>query len=181
MEAKSDCPGTAALPSVVAKIRRSCSRPFSAQLNSRANGRPNPNRGRVLEYQFRQALCQLARMGRRCHGRQTPVRGPCCATCFSRGCAINVSPLTTMDAGVKRVTEVPDDASAGVAHPGRLGRQAEDTALRPRAVRTPPAEGAPSREDASRFCPVCSRRLESRRCKLVCNECGYYMSCADYY
>jgi hypothetical protein len=36
-------------------------------------------------------------------------------------------------------------------------------------------------EDASRFCPVCSRRLESRRCKLVCNVCGYYMSCADYY
>jgi hypothetical protein len=36
-------------------------------------------------------------------------------------------------------------------------------------------------EDASRFCPVCSQRLESRRCKLVCNVCGYYMSCADYY
>jgi len=37
------------------------------------------------------------------------------------------------------------------------------------------------REDASRFCPVCSRRLESRRCKLICDACGYYMSCADYY
>src|SRR5262249_33472460 len=36
-------------------------------------------------------------------------------------------------------------------------------------------------EDASRFCPVCSRRLESRRCKLICDVCGYYMSCADYY
>jgi hypothetical protein len=36
-------------------------------------------------------------------------------------------------------------------------------------------------EDASRFCPVCSQRLESRRCKLVCTFCGYYMSCADYY
>lgn len=36
-------------------------------------------------------------------------------------------------------------------------------------------------EDASRYCPVCSQRLESRRCKLVCNVCGYYMSCADYY
>jgi hypothetical protein len=40
---------------------------------------------------------------------------------------------------------------------------------------------APAHEDASRFCPVCSQRLESRRCKLVCNVCGYYMSCADYY
>ena len=36
-------------------------------------------------------------------------------------------------------------------------------------------------EDASRYCPICSERLESRRCKLVCNGCGYYMSCADYY
>jgi hypothetical protein len=35
-------------------------------------------------------------------------------------------------------------------------------------------------EDASRYCPVCSQRLESRRCKLICNRCGYYMSCADY-
>jgi hypothetical protein len=36
-------------------------------------------------------------------------------------------------------------------------------------------------EDASRYCPVCSQRLESRRCKLICSVCGYYMSCADYY
>lgn len=36
-------------------------------------------------------------------------------------------------------------------------------------------------EDASRYCPLCSQRLESRRCKLICNACGYYMSCADYY
>ena len=36
-------------------------------------------------------------------------------------------------------------------------------------------------EDASRYCPVCSQRLISRRCKLICQICGYYMSCADYY
>ncbi len=36
-------------------------------------------------------------------------------------------------------------------------------------------------EDPSRYCPVCSRRLESRRCKLICSVCGYYMSCSDYY
>ena len=36
-------------------------------------------------------------------------------------------------------------------------------------------------EDVSRYCPVCSQRLESRRCKLICPVCGYYMSCADYY
>jgi len=40
---------------------------------------------------------------------------------------------------------------------------------------------AAAQEDASRYCPVCSQRLESRRCKLICVVCGYYMSCADYY
>jgi len=49
------------------------------------------------------------------------------------------------------------------------------------AVSAGNATQAPVYEDASRFCPVCSQRLESRRCKLVCNVCGYYMSCADYY
>jgi hypothetical protein len=31
------------------------------------------------------------------------------------------------------------------------------------------------------YCPVCSRRLTERKCKLICEQCGYYMSCADYY
>jgi len=40
---------------------------------------------------------------------------------------------------------------------------------------------ARAQEDPSRYCPICSQRLESRRCKLICGVCGYYMSCADYY
>jgi hypothetical protein len=31
------------------------------------------------------------------------------------------------------------------------------------------------------YCPVCSTRLTELKCKLICNKCGYYMSCADYY
>lgn len=31
------------------------------------------------------------------------------------------------------------------------------------------------------YCPVCSTRLTPRKCKLICEQCGYYMSCADYY
>ena len=30
------------------------------------------------------------------------------------------------------------------------------------------------------YCPVCSQRLEGRKCKLICPVCGYYMSCSDY-
>jgi hypothetical protein len=35
--------------------------------------------------------------------------------------------------------------------------------------------------EAMLYCPVCSAKLESRKCKLFCARCGYYMSCADYY
>jgi hypothetical protein len=36
-------------------------------------------------------------------------------------------------------------------------------------------------EHPMNFCPVCSQRLESKRCKLICNTCGYYLSCSDFY
>jgi len=36
-------------------------------------------------------------------------------------------------------------------------------------------------EHHSVYCPTCSSRLFSRRCKLICANCGYYLSCADYY
>ena len=43
-------------------------------------------------------------------------------------------------------------------------------------------KGRPAREDEPMlYCPVCSTRLTELKCKLVCNLCGYYMSCADYY
>jgi hypothetical protein len=31
------------------------------------------------------------------------------------------------------------------------------------------------------FCPRCNSRLMELKCKLICEKCGYYMSCADYY
>jgi hypothetical protein len=44
-----------------------------------------------------------------------------------------------------------------------------------------PAPAAARDEDEPMlWCPVCARRLAPRRCKLFCERCGYYMSCADY-
>jgi hypothetical protein len=53
------------------------------------------------------------------------------------------------------------------------------------AIRTAPEsadlEREPPAEHICQWCPTCAAKLESSRCKLVCRQCGYYMSCADYY
>ncbi len=41
-------------------------------------------------------------------------------------------------------------------------------------------EGDPPAENLLLYCPVCSSRLEPRKCKRICVSCGYYMSCSDY-
>jgi hypothetical protein len=49
-------------------------------------------------------------------------------------------------------------------------------------VKIIPGAGEPLPEDQPMlYCPVCSLRLDQRKCKLFCRQCGYYMSCADYY
>jgi hypothetical protein len=49
------------------------------------------------------------------------------------------------------------------------------------SARRQPDAGRPDTSEPMLYCPVCSRRLIARKCKLICDACGYYMSCADYY
>jgi len=53
--------------------------------------------------------------------------------------------------------------------------------VRPAAIPSDSEEQRQSVEHPISFCPVCSQRLEPKRCKLVCAVCGYYLSCSDYY
>lgn len=41
----------------------------------------------------------------------------------------------------------------------------------------------PDLERPERVCPNCGLALIERKCKLLCPEpeCGYYMSCSDFY
>jgi hypothetical protein len=42
----------------------------------------------------------------------------------------------------------------------------------------------PARKDEDEpclYCPRCDSRLTELKCKLICEKCGYYMSCSDYY
>jgi hypothetical protein len=73
-----------------------------------------------------------------------------------------------------------DKASVQAGLVGAISQEAPPPQSDPQLDVAPPAQVA-LQEDASRYCPVCSQRLESRRCKLICAVCGYYMSCADYY
>jgi hypothetical protein len=41
--------------------------------------------------------------------------------------------------------------------------------------------GAKPAERYSQVCPTCSHQFSGHHCKLVCTQCGYYLSCADYY
>lgn len=53
----------------------------------------------------------------------------------------------------------------------------------PGGKKASPPRRADSPEALLRTCPNCGRRLEERKCKLLCTEprCGFYLSCSDFY
>jgi len=63
--------------------------------------------------------------------------------------------------------------------------QPDAATVRVERATSDPGAAARDRDDgeglAIDYCPRCSARLETRSCKRVCPDCGYYMSCSDYY
>ena len=68
-----------------------------------------------------------------------------------------------------------------MAQPGETDRLDDQMAPAPQLGREPEPVSTAGYEDPCQFCPRCSSRLAEIKCKLLCETCGYYMSCADYY
>ena len=63
-----------------------------------------------------------------------------------------------------------------VARMGLSGEPVEANRTEVKPVETGRGAGHPER-----FCPNCSVELTESRCKLSCPQCGFYLSCSDFY
>jgi hypothetical protein len=108
-----------------------------------------------------------------------PVLFPLRGLCYNHRAVERAQNQQARSVQPKRDAEVVFTEAAAAQHAPKAAVDVDQdgSASVPGADRFAVLPGA----DASLYCPVCSQRLESRRCKLICPECGYYMSCADYY
>jgi transposase len=49
-----------------------------------------------------------------------------------------------------------------------------DQTTEQKEVSIPPA-------DLSTYCPQCGTTLHGWRCKMICENCGFFLSCSDFY
>lgn len=45
----------------------------------------------------------------------------------------------------------------------------------------PRKQAPPKVQETMQTCPTCGERLREHKCKLICEKCGFFLSCSDFY